>query len=67
MVVCVDSNYFRPTEVDLLIGDSSKAKRNLGWSPKYDLEQLATEMVYSDLEKLRRTMVSKPLHVSLFE
>ena len=52
-VVTVDPNYFRPTEVDLLIGDSSKAKAKLGWVPKYDLEMLCGEMVEADLAQLR--------------
>ncbi|GAA4302778.1 GDP-mannose 4,6-dehydratase [Compostibacter hankyongensis] len=48
-VVCVDPRYFRPTEVDLLIGDASKAKQKLGWTPKYDLKALVREMVQADL------------------
>ena len=49
IVLKVDSTYFRPTEVDLLIGDASKAKNKLGWKPKYDLAALVKEMVASDL------------------
>ena len=49
-VVEVDANYYRPTEVDLLIGDPTKAKEELGWEPRYDLEQLIEEMVKSDME-----------------
>ena len=49
-VLCVDPNYFRPTEVDLLIGDSSKAKKKLGWIPEYNLVSLVKEMVHSDLK-----------------
>ena len=48
-VVAVDSRYFRPTEVDLLIGDPSKANTKLGWLPEYNLEQLINEMMESDL------------------
>lgn len=48
-VVCIDPQYFRPTEVDLLIGDSTKARTKLGWQPKYDLQSLIKEMVASDL------------------
>lgn len=48
-VVKVDSKYFRPTEVELLIGDASKAHRLLGWKPKYSLLELVKEMVNSDL------------------
>jgi len=49
VVVKVDSKYFRPTEVDLLVGDPTKAMKKLGWKPKYDLDALAKEMVQSDL------------------
>ena len=48
-VVAVDPAYFRPTEVDLLIGDATKAKTKLGWEPKHSLAQLVKEMVASDL------------------
>ena len=50
VVVEVDPKYFRPTEVDLLIGDPSKAKKELGWEPKHTLEQLVKEMVASDVK-----------------
>lgn len=50
VVVAVDANYFRPTEVELLIGDPTKAKNQLGWTPKYDLETLVKEMVQHDLQ-----------------
>jgi GDPmannose 4,6-dehydratase len=53
-VVEVDPRYFRPTEVELLIGDASKAKKNLGWVPKHTLEQLVTEMVASDVKLFER-------------
>lgn len=49
VVVKVDPKYFRPTEVDLLLGDPSKAKSKLGWKPKYDLASLVDEMMESDL------------------
>lgn len=48
-VVAVDPRYYRPTEVDLLIGDPSKAKTKLGWEPTYDLPMLVSDMVQSDL------------------
>ncbi len=48
-VVKVDKKYFRPTEVDLLLGDPIKAKSKLGWKPKYDLNSLVSEMVKSDI------------------
>ena len=50
VVVAVDPEYFRPTEVDLLIGDASKANTKLGWKPKYDLAGLVKEMMAKDLE-----------------
>jgi GDPmannose 4,6-dehydratase len=49
-VVAIDPRYFRPTEVDLLIGDPTKAKTKLGWEPKYDLAALVKEMVAADVE-----------------
>lgn len=48
----VDSKYFRPTEVPFLLGDASKAKRELGWSPKYTLPMLVKEMVDEELKSL---------------
>ena len=54
IVVEIDPKYFRPTEVDLLIGDASKAKKNLGWEPKHSLEQLVKEMVASDVKLFER-------------
>lgn len=52
-VVAIDPSYFRPTEVDLLIGDPTKSKTKLGWAPKYDLEGLVREMVEADLDRLK--------------
>lgn len=53
-LIKVDPQYFRPTEVDLLIGDPSEAKKHLNWSPKYELESLVKEMVQSDLDLFSR-------------
>lgn len=53
-VVAVDPRYFRPTEVDLLIGDASKAKNKLGWTPKYDLAYLVKDMMQSDLHLMKK-------------
>lgn len=50
VVVAVDPEYFRPTEVDLLIGDATKANTKLGWIPKYDLAALVKEMMEKDIE-----------------
>ena len=49
MSISVDSKYFRPTEVESLLGDASKAKKMLGWQPKITFEDLVKEMVESDL------------------
>jgi GDPmannose 4,6-dehydratase len=53
-VVGVDEKYYRPAEVDLLIGDASKAKKLLGWEPKHTVEELVKEMVESDLKLFER-------------
>lgn len=53
-VVKIDPTYFRPTEVELLIGDNTKAKTNLGWTPKYTLDMLVKEMMESDLEIFKK-------------
>jgi GDPmannose 4,6-dehydratase len=49
----IDPNYFRPTEVDFLLGDPSKARRELGWKHRVSFEELITEMVKSDLKQLQ--------------
>src|SRR5206468_9537855 len=53
-VVKIDPTYFRPTEVDLLVGDASKAREVLGWKPKRTFAQLVAEMVASDLAEAKR-------------
>ncbi|MDB5136756.1 MAG: GDP-mannose 4,6-dehydratase [Mucilaginibacter sp.] len=53
-VVKVDPKYFRPTEVDLLIGDATKAKEKLGWVPKYDLKALVVDMIQADLHLVKK-------------
>ena len=53
-VLAIDPRYFRPTEVDLLIGDPSKAKHKLGWIPEYSLEDLVNDMMASDLELMKK-------------
>ena len=49
VIVKIDPTYYRPTEVDLLIGDPTKANTQLGWKPKHDLASLVKDMVASDL------------------
>ncbi len=57
VVVEVDKRYFRPTEVDILLGDPTKAKQLLGWSAKHTVAQLAKEMVEADIELFRKDIV----------
>jgi GDPmannose 4,6-dehydratase len=58
-VLQIDPRYYRPTEVDLLIGDASKAKNKLGWEPKISLDQLCKEMMESDLKLMKRDKLLK--------
>jgi GDPmannose 4,6-dehydratase len=53
-VVKIDPRYFRPTEVELLIGDPTKANQKLGWKPKYDLKALVAEMVAADVQSFKQ-------------
>ena len=53
-IVEIDKKYFRPAEVDCLIGDASKAKKKLGWSPKHTVEDLVKEMMASDMKFFER-------------
>ena len=59
LVIAIDSEYFRPTEVELLIGDSTKARTQLGWTPKYNLASLVKEMVAGDLETYKMSLDRK--------
>ena len=58
-VISIDSKYFRPTEVDLLLGDASKAFNKLGWKPEYNLQELIKEMMKSDLKLMQKTQYLK--------
>jgi GDPmannose 4,6-dehydratase len=53
-VVCVDEKYYRPTEVDILIGDATKAKEKLGWEPEYNLKGLVDDMMSSDIKLMKK-------------
>lgn len=59
VLVEVDPRYFRPTEVDLLLGDATKAKRILGWEPKTTLAELCAMMVKADIEQAQRDLLCK--------
>ncbi|MDZ7924747.1 MAG: GDP-mannose 4,6-dehydratase [Marinagarivorans sp.] len=54
VIVKVDARYFRPAEVETLLGDPTKAKTKLGWVPEITVEEMCAEMVASDLEKTKR-------------
>lgn len=58
-IVAVDSGYFRPTEVETLLGDPTKAKEKLGWTPKTSFDELVTEMVREDLKSAERDELIK--------
>jgi GDPmannose 4,6-dehydratase len=54
IVVKIDPNYYRPTEVDMLIGDATKANAKLGWTPKYSLDEMIAEMVAEDMKLMQK-------------
>lgn len=58
-VVAVNPEFFRPAEVELLLGDSTKARTKLGWKPQYDLKALAHEMVAEDLKLAKKEKLLK--------
>ena len=57
-VIAIDENYYRPTEVDLLIGDATKANKKLGWQPEYNLKELISDMMDADIK-----LVKKEIHL----
>ena len=59
VIVRVDPRYFRPTEVETLLGNPSKAKKKLGWAPKTSFEELVSEMVREDLKSAERDELVK--------
>lgn len=65
LVVSVDPRYFRPTEVELLIGDPTKSKTLLGWEPKYDLPALVKDMMAADVELFRKEKTLRDLGYSV--
>ena len=66
-VVAIDPRYFRPTEVDLLIGDPTKSKTKLGWKPKHDLKSLVKDMMASDITLFERDQYLKQGGHKIFE
>lgn len=59
VIIEVDKRYFRPTEVDILLGDASKAKNQMGWIPKHSLNDLVKEMIEADIQHFRKDVVLK--------
>ena len=59
IVVRIDPRYFRPTEVDVLMGDSTKARKKLGWEPKITLEEMIEEMINNDLNEAKKNLLLK--------
>jgi GDPmannose 4,6-dehydratase len=67
VIVQVDSRYFRPTEVETLLGDPTKAIKNLGWAPKTSFKELVSEMILSDLEDAKRDELVKRYGFKTFD
>lgn len=59
VLVAVDSRYFRPTEVDALLGDPTKAKEKFGWEPRITFEEMIQEMIERDLEEAAREFICR--------
>ncbi len=58
-MIKIDPKYYRPTEVDLLVGDPTKAQEKLGWKPEHDLASLVKDMMQADLELFMRDQYLK--------
>ena len=59
IVIKIDPRYFRPTEVDHLLGDPTKARNKLGWVPRVSLEELINEMINNDIEETKKELILK--------
>ena len=66
-IIAVDPRYFRPTEVESLLGDPTKAQQKLGWTPKISFEQLVAEMVHEDLKSAERDELIKQNGFTVFD
>ena len=62
VLIEIDPRYFRPTEVDALLGDPSKARQKLGWQHKVSFDELVREMVETDLDEMRRDGAHRNVH-----
>lgn len=63
-IIVIDPSYYRPTEVDLLVGDATKAKQELGWTPEHSLQDLIAEMVLSDLQHAKKEQLISQSNIS---
>ncbi|MDA3790214.1 MAG: GDP-mannose 4,6-dehydratase [Desulfobacula sp.] len=66
-IVAVDPTYFRPTEVETLLGDPTKAKQKLGWTPEITFEQMVKEMIKSDLKDAQKDHLCQTHGFNTFE
>jgi len=67
VIVAIDPRYFRPTEVDSLLGDASKARKLLGWKPRTSFRQLVAEMAREDLREAKRNKLVKKHGYATFD
>ena len=67
LIIAIDKRYFRPTEVETLLGDPTKAKQKLGWEPKITLEQMVQEMMENDLNLAKRDELIKQHGYKVFD
>ena len=66
-LIKIDEKYFRPSEVDSLIGDATKAREKLGWKPKISFDELVKEMIKKDLEEAEKEKIIKEKGYKLFD
>ena len=66
IVIRIDPRYYRPTEVDTLLGDSSKAREKLGWVPKISMDKMIEEMINNDLIEAKKELFLKEKGFSIF-
>ena len=67
MVIRIDPRYFRPTEVDQLLGDASKARKKLNWKPSLSISEIISEMIQEDLNEARKESLLKRKGFSIYD
>jgi len=67
IIIRIDKRYFRPTEVETLLGDSTKAKNKLNWYPKISFQELVREMMSKDMEEAKKDKLCKDQGFSIFK